>query len=281
MWETHHPQEGSTGQKINPPPLFGGSNSRKNGNSGKPLTCHYCKKAGHYFNQCWNKQTAPLSPRKPPNTSPAPSTGAVGPHSPTHSSGTRNPPLPVPQSRLAPPGCHKDVKFLPVPPDGSSPKGAASQPVPELVIDTCEPSTPPPTVTALSPAATDTLVSRDSAPPRWADELCELQKLIAELANKTPASAVAAAGPGGTPCRPPVLGPLIPRLRTSVQVGEVRSRNTTGMGNSSALCFIYSLYSGGQYSTQLPFTPCYRNPALIAFKTCPWTKIRVSNACCV
>ncbi|XP_066968097.1 WAS/WASL-interacting protein family member 2-like [Macrobrachium rosenbergii] len=40
-----------------------------------------------------------------------------GPHSPTHSSGASNPPPPFPQSILAPLGYHKDVKFLPVPPE--------------------------------------------------------------------------------------------------------------------------------------------------------------------
>ncbi|XP_066978739.1 prostaglandin G/H synthase 2-like [Macrobrachium rosenbergii] len=40
------------GWKINPLPLLAGSNSHKNGNLGKPLTCHYCKKTGHSSEQC-------------------------------------------------------------------------------------------------------------------------------------------------------------------------------------------------------------------------------------
>ncbi|XP_066972396.1 uncharacterized protein [Macrobrachium rosenbergii] len=498
MWETHHPQEGSMGRKINPPSLLGGSNSNKNGNSGKPLTCHYCKKTGHSFEQCRNKKPAPLSPGKPTNNSPAPSTGAArkdfsqtfctackvyghspawakcprnnkvntptvalavtdpqslgppaegpvyvapprgseparrvtafedsgaqislirrdrvpygaivnrrklvtieginqfkmilptvqlrvsrphqskmcnlavashlpggydvilgqdfqslpksrqsrGPYSPNHSAGASNSPPLLPQPRLSPPGYQEDVrsppvppeydvqwpprsvpdplpvsgpasvpvpgpqsdlpsgdaKFLPVPlacpeqgqassvltdepkkpliapdsalvpaperyadlhsrdptqdplsspglaplpasvretvpPDhrGSSPAGAASQPVPELVNVTCEPLTPPPTASSLPQPVADTIASQDSAISHLADELQEPRRIMVEPARNTPASAVASAGPGGTPCRPPVAGPPLPRPRTTVPLRKTRGEITTGVGHS-------------------------------------------------
>ncbi|XP_066966073.1 uncharacterized protein [Macrobrachium rosenbergii] len=82
---------------------------------------------------------------------------------------------------------------VPLDHSGSSPAGAASQPVPELVIVTCEPLTPPLTTSSLP---------QDSATSHLADELQELRRIMVEPAWKTPASAVAAAGPGGTPCHP-------------------------------------------------------------------------------
>ncbi|XP_066970189.1 helicase SRCAP-like [Macrobrachium rosenbergii] len=67
----------------------------------------------------------------------------------------------------------------------SSPKGAASQPVPELVILTCEPLMPPTTA-----SATDTTVSKDSAMSQVADELNELRQIMVELVKRAPVSAV-------------------------------------------------------------------------------------------
>ncbi|XP_066965729.1 uncharacterized protein [Macrobrachium rosenbergii] len=71
-------------------------------------------------------------------------------------------------------------------PSSASPRGMDSQPVPELVTTACESTTPPPSVSSLSPPNADPFMSHYSALPRWADELCGLRQLMSELVNKIP-----------------------------------------------------------------------------------------------
>ncbi|XP_066941382.1 WAS/WASL-interacting protein family member 3-like [Macrobrachium rosenbergii] len=102
---------------------------------------------------------------------------------------------------------------------GSSPKGAASQPVPEPVIPTWEPLTPSPlpTASSLSQSSADTAVSKDSAMFQMANELKELRQIVIELARKVPAPAVKEADTGGTPVPSPGSVPPIPRPRQTIK----------------------------------------------------------------
>ncbi|XP_066965671.1 ensconsin-like [Macrobrachium rosenbergii] len=271
-------------QNATPPPAAGMSALSQAHSFMPKWTESEPEKTGHSSEQCQSKKPTPLSPGKPPNTSPEPSTGAAqkdfsqtfctackvyghspawakcpsnhksntptvalavtdptslgppaegriyvapprvasllpggydailgqdfqspqksrqsrGPHSPNHFSGASNPPPLLPQSRLVAPGNQEDVQSLPVPPEY------------DLVIDTCEPITPPPTASSLPQSVADAVASQDSTISYLADELQELRRIMVEPAQKAPASAIAAAGPGGPPCRPPVSGPPPP-----------------------------------------------------------------------
>ncbi|XP_066961413.1 uncharacterized protein [Macrobrachium rosenbergii] len=72
----------------------------------------------------------------------------------------------------------------------SSPTGVASQPVPELVITSCEPPTPTRTSSSLSQSSADTSMSKDSATPQLTNELKQLQRLVGEPVTNAPASAI-------------------------------------------------------------------------------------------
>ncbi|XP_066980964.1 uncharacterized protein [Macrobrachium rosenbergii] len=174
----------------------------------------------------------PHSPINHPNPSPVPGTASV--------------PVPRPQPDL-PSGESRPSASLPVPlrrteqcqspsvqtdeTTTTSPPAPVPMSVPELVTPASKSTPPPPAVPSLSPPAADSSASHDSAPPSWADELCDLRRLMSEMANKIPGSVVAAADPDGTPCRPLASGPPIPRPRTTVQGGEVRGGVTTGVGD--------------------------------------------------
>ncbi|XP_066960754.1 calphotin-like [Macrobrachium rosenbergii] len=69
-------------------------------------------------------------------------------------------------------------EIVPLNHSGSSPKGVALQPVPELVIDTCEPLTPPPTASSLPQSIANAIASQDSAISHLADELQELRQIM-------------------------------------------------------------------------------------------------------
>ncbi|XP_066947118.1 zyxin-like [Macrobrachium rosenbergii] len=105
----------------------------------------------------------------------------------------------------------------------SSPKGAASQPMPELVSLTCEPLTPPMTASALSQSAADTIVSKDSAVTQLADKLKELR-----ACKEGPASAKKEVDTDSTQIPFPGSVPPISRPRQTIKVREVRGENTTG-----------------------------------------------------
>ncbi|XP_066981165.1 uncharacterized protein [Macrobrachium rosenbergii] len=111
---------------------------------------------------------------KPLNPSLLPGPALVPVPERAHELHSRDPspaPLPLPSLALLPTLVRKTG-----PPDHSrsSPKGAASKPVPELVIPTCESLTPLPTASPLSQPATDMPMSNDSANLQLADELTEL-----------------------------------------------------------------------------------------------------------
>ncbi|XP_066958744.1 uncharacterized protein [Macrobrachium rosenbergii] len=102
-WDTHHAQNSSMGRKIYPPSFIAGVLLPKNGHLQKPIASYIPGNYDVLLRQDFQ--------------SPPKSQQSRGPNSPTHSSGKSNPPSPFPQSIPAPPGYHKDVKFLPVPPD--------------------------------------------------------------------------------------------------------------------------------------------------------------------
>ncbi|XP_066969158.1 tetra-peptide repeat homeobox protein 1-like [Macrobrachium rosenbergii] len=78
---------------------------------------------------------------KKPLIVPDPALVPVPEHAPNlHSRGPTQDPLSSPSLAPLPAPVRETV---PLDHSGSSPKGAASQPMPELVIDTCEPLTPP------------------------------------------------------------------------------------------------------------------------------------------
>ncbi|XP_066969133.1 uncharacterized protein [Macrobrachium rosenbergii] len=114
----------------------------------------------------------------------------------------------------------------------SSPKGAASQPMPELVILTCKPLTPTTTTSSLSQPLADATVSKDSTMSQMANKLKELRRIMVELAKKAPASAVKGADTGGTQIPFPGSVPPIPRPRRTITVREVRGGHAPGVDNS-------------------------------------------------
>ncbi|XP_066953391.1 sterol regulatory element-binding protein 1-like [Macrobrachium rosenbergii] len=91
---------------------------------------------------------------------------------------------------------------------GSSPKGAASQPVPELVMETCKPLVPTMTSSPPSQSSADKKINKDSAISQLADEFKELQRLVVELIMNAPTSAIKETGTGGTSMSPSDSVPL-------------------------------------------------------------------------
>ncbi|XP_066978979.1 uncharacterized protein [Macrobrachium rosenbergii] len=165
---------------------------------------------------------------------PAPALVPVPEHAPDlHSRDPNKDPLSSPGLALLPVPVRETD---PAEHSGSSPKGAASHPVPEPVIPTWEPLThalpPGPLPLSQSQFSTDIAVSNDSAVFQMANELKELRRIVIELAKKAPASAVEEADTGGTPIPSPGSVPQIPRPRQTIQVGRVRGENTTGVDNS-------------------------------------------------
>ncbi|XP_066971904.1 nematocyst expressed protein 3-like [Macrobrachium rosenbergii] len=188
MWDTHHTHVSSWGRKICPPPFTSGTPPPKNGHSQKTIVCGFCKKAGHSTEQCQKKPqaltTVPFkpSPRNLPTNKPAPSTGAV-PH--RDYSQIYCTALPDPASAPAPehapdlpardpnpdPLSSPSLDPQPVPVrktdssyhSRSPPEGAPLQPMPELLMVTCEPVKPTKTSSSLPRSPADATMSKESA----------------------------------------------------------------------------------------------------------------------
>ncbi|XP_066965923.1 protein TonB-like [Macrobrachium rosenbergii] len=99
---------------------------------------------------------------------------------------------------------------------GSSPKGSASQPIPELVIVTCKPHAYHNLFLSF-PVLHRQTMNKDSAILQLANEFKELRRLIFELVTNAPTLATKATRTGDTSSSPSDLVPLIPLPRRATK----------------------------------------------------------------